>query len=886
MNYPVWEIWTIGGPVFIAVISVLHVYVAHFAVGGGLFLVLTEIKARREQSPEMLVFTQRHARFFMLLTMVFGSVTGVGIWFIIALVHPAATSLLIHTFVFGWAIEWVFFVGEIVCLFVYFYTFQSMSPKTHLRIGWLYFFFAWLSLLVINGIVGFMLTPGNWVESRDFWQGLLNPSFLPSLGFRTFLSLMIAGLFGFLTATRVAEGKVREVLIRYTARWLYWPVLVLPLFAYWYLSVIPEGAGRMVLGASPETGPFVRAFLALLPALFVGGILMAVHLPKGLKQPLAWVLLICGLLYMGSFEWIREAARRPFIIQGVMYSTGVLPAQEPGIREKGMLRTARWIADRELGPENLRQQGKTLFNLQCLPCHTVNGLYKDIVPLTRDWTYQGIVSQLTGQGRAKPYMSPFMGTQGEKEALAAFIACTLHGRPASEEPAFVFQEQPFDMPAFDPEKDEYVLLAWNDLGMHWVSDNDRWFSILPPSNNLQALLIRRGETPEVVKNRVALTYKVESGFERPWEEADFWTYAGRVYGKNLKQGEGLAGNRLEGAMKYDEKAGAYVAEAVPVLPYRDLGGKKVYNPYPLFTVEAKDQETGEVLARTRMVAPVSTEMGCRNCHGGPWRWQGVSGISDETAKNILRVHDRNSGTDLLERTVKGESLLCQGCHADLALNAKGTAGVIGFSAAMHGRHAVYMSGMGADACALCHPVSLRGNKRCGRDIHTSLGISCIHCHGHMEDHALALLKGETAKPGSRRLAAVLEPRGAIPKDRIRGRSPWVNEPDCLSCHEDFQRPAKGVSGFNLWTDKAEDLYRLRFDETGSLRCQACHGATHALYPAVNPVSRDRDIIQPLQYGKMPYPIGSNGTCAVCHVEDMEDEVHHANMKRAFRNVPQ
>ena len=38
MNYPVWELYYAGGGFLIALIAVVHVYVAHFAVGGGLFL--------------------------------------------------------------------------------------------------------------------------------------------------------------------------------------------------------------------------------------------------------------------------------------------------------------------------------------------------------------------------------------------------------------------------------------------------------------------------------------------------------------------------------------------------------------------------------------------------------------------------------------------------------------------------------------------------------------------------------------------------------------------------------------------------------------------------------------------------------------------------------
>ena len=137
MNYPIWEIPYIGGATLIAVISVVHVYIAHLAVGGGLFLWLTDLKGYRENNPEIHNYVRKHTKFFLLLTMVFGGLTGVGIWFIIALVHPSGTSTLIHHFVFGWAIEWVFFVGEITALLIYYYYFDRMEKSKRLIIAFL-----------------------------------------------------------------------------------------------------------------------------------------------------------------------------------------------------------------------------------------------------------------------------------------------------------------------------------------------------------------------------------------------------------------------------------------------------------------------------------------------------------------------------------------------------------------------------------------------------------------------------------------------------------------------------------------------------------------------------------------------------------------------------
>jgi hypothetical protein len=53
MNYPVWDV-RFGAGLLIAIVSILHVLVSHFAVGGGLFLVLTEHKALRQNDTGVL----------------------------------------------------------------------------------------------------------------------------------------------------------------------------------------------------------------------------------------------------------------------------------------------------------------------------------------------------------------------------------------------------------------------------------------------------------------------------------------------------------------------------------------------------------------------------------------------------------------------------------------------------------------------------------------------------------------------------------------------------------------------------------------------------------------------------------------------------------------
>ena len=873
MNYPVWELHFAGGGFLIALMAVVHVYVAHFAVGGGLFLVLMEMKGYREDSRAILEYTRRHSKFFLLLTMVFGGLTGVGIWFTISLLNPGATSTLIHTFVFGWATEWVCFLGEIVALFIYYYTFGRMRKKDHLLIGWLYFIFAWLSLVLINGIIGFMLTPGDWIETKSFWDGLLNPSFWPSMFFRTALAFVLAGVFGFVTSVFIKDRDFRENMVRYCARWLLFPFFFMLIFAYWYFKVLPPGPQAMILGHSPEIIPFLKAFVWVSTILFLGALVMAIRMPGAVKRPLAFVLLFIGLIYMGSFEWIREAGRRPYIIYGHTYSNSILKGTDQGIADQGILRTAKWVQNKEITEENVLEAGKEIFRLECMCCHSVNGPMNDIVPLTRKFFIFGMDAQLNGLGKINNYMPQFMGTRKERMALARYIVEVIHGKK-EEQIRVSRQELPFEIPPFDEEKDEYVLLAWNNIGMRCISDSDSFWTLLPCGNDLYAQLIKRGELPEVVTEEVELIYAVEPGFERPSRHVKFWDYTEHLLGKKIQRDIGLSGNGLKGAMKLEEDLGAFVADFVPVVPYPDDGS---YNPYPLFTIEARDRETRKILAQTKVVAPTSTEMGCMNCHGGKWRVAGMAGIADETSMDVLAVHDKNNKTNLLKMARKGQPRLCQGCHPAPVLKAKGNPELLNLSAAMHGWHANYLTERGTEACFKCHPSSQDGATQCLRGQHAN-NFDCTSCHGTLEDHALGLLKAEhlTGKKGVARLMKHLKPGAVETLEKINPRMPWEHEPDCLNCHVDYERPDPGnATAFNKWTKGPEELYRLRHDDTGALMCEACHNSPHVNYPATNRYGRDRDNIQPLQYQKNRKTIGANN-CKLCHTINMDSEAHHIN----------
>ena len=436
MNYPIWDLPAPG--LLIALVAIVHVFVSHFAVGGGLFLVVTEAKARRENDAALLEYVRRHSRFFVLLTLVFGAVTGVGIWFTIALVHPAATSSLINTFVWGWAIEWTFFVAEIAAAMVYYYGWDKLTAKQHLAVGWIYFAAAWASMIVINGILTYMLTPGKWIQTRSFLDGFFNPTYWPSLVIRTLGAMGLAGVYALFTASWLASPELKKSLARYAATMWVLPLAVgMPFALLWYFAAadtsgIPvaealgaKSAGAMDLVATlfvtEQTGnPISQRALAVAFASITFTILavFAVLLLRPLRYGrVVTALVMAGaLLSIGGAEWVRESLRKPYVIGSYMYVNNVYSADKP----QAVLAAAKFRRQKDDGHE--------VFRLLCSQCHTVDGYLgvRRLVAGKSSNTIEGVIDRMdTWRGRRMP---PFHGSAEEKRAVAVYLAKLGGGR--------------------------------------------------------------------------------------------------------------------------------------------------------------------------------------------------------------------------------------------------------------------------------------------------------------------------------------------------------------------------------------------------------------------------------------------------------------------------
>lgn len=346
----------------------------------------------------------------------------------------------------------------------------------------------------------------------------------------------------------------------------------------------------------------------------------------------------------------------------------------------------------------------------------------------------------------------------------------------------------------------YVVFAWNDLGMHCINPTYDQLVLLPPYNNVWAQVVKRGNPPQIVTAGLTVEYSFVGNTYSYGKRAygQFWDTAPQVFGASLARDTGLnlsdpgIHNGLSGKMVAREDH--FEVVGVPLTPVSDDGA---WNPYQVIEVTVRDAQ-GVVLAQTRSTAPVSDELSCAKCHHG------------DTFLDILQKHDKNNQTNLVDQ----QPVLCVTCHGDPALGLPEPGEYHYLSEHIHGFHATLDS---PPACYDCHPGP---DTNCSRSMaHTGADGNCVECHGT--------------------LASVGDSVDA------EGRIPWVNEPDCVTCHS-------GVAE----VDTHDVLYRNATGH-GGLSCPACHGSPHATVPSRQP----SDNYQALQYQGQAQTIGS---CGVCH----------------------
>ena len=430
MEFPIWYVPYLTAPMLIPLIAVPHVIVAQFAVGAGILLADLVRRAHRDRNAEALDYLHGLARFFVLITLVFGAVTGVGIWWTIGLASPETTSALINIFVFGWAAEWTMFVLELVAAFAFYYLWDRLAPREHVVIGWIYAGAAWVSLVLITGITSFMLTTGDWTPADDFFTAFFNPSFLPQTLLRTGGSVVIAALgIVFHVSFRADPSDLKNGVVRTVSQWAVAGMALIAAGGVWYMIAMPDHAQLNLIRAP---------LLLIMTALnFAVTLLVIAALAWGMVSGARWItppsalmLLLAGALAATTGEFVREGARKPYRIENYLIAPGVLVSQIPAFRQDGFIAHARWLnfylrngqshtVDSDTTAQRIKA-GAAIFQFHCSSCHALFG-YNGMKPIIYPWTAELIRDAVHNLHRTNPAMPPWLGNDFERDLLADYL---------------------------------------------------------------------------------------------------------------------------------------------------------------------------------------------------------------------------------------------------------------------------------------------------------------------------------------------------------------------------------------------------------------------------------------------------------------------------------
>lgn len=447
MDFPIFHFDWVGNRGLIAVIAILHVIINHgLAVGMMPLVAAMEWWGKKTGDARWDNLAYRILFFAFLITTTVGALTGVGIWFSTSLVNPYSIGSLIRVFFWGWFVEWLVFITEVVLILAYFLTWKKWTgPRKalHIKLGFALGFFSWVTMAIIVSILGFMMDPGNWLTDPGLWAGLTNPLYLPQLAFRTPLALANAGVIAMtlvLFFTRYDDPFRREAL---RALGLF-TMLAAPFVfigGWWYWSVVPETMTEN-LAVSLLTMEFTSWHRTLIwgmaaTAFFVALVAqLAVFRPNWLPRPALLVVLL-GMIWMtGHFERVREFIRKPYVIGQYMYANGLRVQDYPLYARDGILAWATYShplsteeaaaipAGAEAQPY---QDGKDVFMIACSRCHTGSGVNSVAGHFNRmfgdqPWTPELTASYMEFMHFAQPFMPPFPGNTQELHDLSLYLS--------------------------------------------------------------------------------------------------------------------------------------------------------------------------------------------------------------------------------------------------------------------------------------------------------------------------------------------------------------------------------------------------------------------------------------------------------------------------------
>lgn len=426
--YPVNDFGPAMKGMVIGGLGIFHVFLAQFAIGGGMLMAYFQWLAMTGREPRAREVLDSYFKYLVLVSFVTGALTGVAMWFTSIQISPATIGRMVDVFHWVWATEWLFFWVEVLAGYAFYRWGKLLSDRARLGLLLVYSVGGFGSLFWINGILSWQLTPGEWVETGSLWAGFFNPTFWPSLLYRTIACMVIAGLVVAVVVNTMTslDREARTRLIHHASRFML-PVVGMPVVGLWFLAALPQDSRAWVMGGSIAMTLFLN--LAVGASALVGGYVVVGLFKQRLTINGATATLLLALAFGATAggEFVREGARKPYTIREVLYSNAIGQDEVERLREIGSTTNDPYPL-REVYPTPQLAMGALTFRNQCAICHTMKGV-NSLDHLMGSWTIEQQRMNVAKLQWTKGFMPPFAGTPEELEALVQLVRWEHAGRP-------------------------------------------------------------------------------------------------------------------------------------------------------------------------------------------------------------------------------------------------------------------------------------------------------------------------------------------------------------------------------------------------------------------------------------------------------------------------
>lgn len=156
----------------IALVALTHTLFATFIVGGTLIGATCESVGVLTKDDRYERLSHSIARILVLISATV-SFLGVILIFFLTILWPTFWTTLFRIMFWPLILEALFFMGEAVCLYSWYYSWGRWPRKIHLLIAWLGTGFSWIAMVMIDIVGSYLLTPRPPLETL---QKIINPT--------------------------------------------------------------------------------------------------------------------------------------------------------------------------------------------------------------------------------------------------------------------------------------------------------------------------------------------------------------------------------------------------------------------------------------------------------------------------------------------------------------------------------------------------------------------------------------------------------------------------------------------------------------------------------------------------------------------------------------